>query len=73
MTRERILSDKELYFLKFLALPYNEIAERTGYAVGTVKTYQRRIFNRLNAVNRTHALFKAVKQGIITIEEIVTE
>ena len=65
------LTSKEKEFLKYMALPDKEVAELTGYAVGTYKTYKRRIFNRLNAATSTHALFKAVQKGIIKIEDIV--
>lgn len=67
------LTSREKEILIHFALTDEEIAKRTGYAVGTVKTYKQRVFYRLNAINRTMALFKAVKAGLIQIEEIITE
>ena len=65
------LTSQEKFFLKYLALPDKEVAELTGYALNTYKTYKMRIYRRLNASTATHALFKAVQKGIISIEDIV--
>lgn len=67
------LSSKDIDFVKYFALPDKEIAERTNYSFNTVKTYKSKLFKRMNAASATHALFKAVKAGLITIEEIITE
>lgn len=67
------LTSKEKFYLRYLTLEDNEIALRTHFAPGTVKTYKRFIYKKLNVKNKAQALFKALALGLITLEEIITE
>lgn len=68
-----MLTNRQTDILKMLCLNNLEIAERLNITPNTVKNYVSDIFNRLGTDNRQTAQIKAVKLGIITLEEIITE
>lgn len=68
-----MLTNRQTDILKMLCLNNFEIAERLNITPNTVKNYVSDIFNRLGTDNRQTAQIKAVKLGIITLEEIITE
>lgn len=68
----RVFANKKLTFrqqetLSFIAqgLPNKQIAFKMGISEATVKLHLNAIFHLLGASNRTQALIKAIKQGIV--------
>lgn len=69
-----MLSEKEKEILKRLCLPTKKIAKQLWLSEATVKSHIYNITLKLgNAKNRTQALFKAIKDGVIKFEEIILE
>lgn len=68
-----MLTEREKQVLKLLCLPNSEIAQRLCITAITVKSHVRNIFNKLTCSNRTEAIAKAIKKGIIQAEEIITD
>ena len=68
-----MLTTREKQVLKLLCLPNSEIAQRLCIAAITVKSHVRNIFNKLTCSNRTEAIAKAIKKGIIKADEIITD
>ena len=68
------LTKKEREVLPFYCLPKKEIAKRLGVSIGTVNTHIAHISYKIHYhPNRMCVLLEALKQGIITLDEIVTE
>lgn len=67
------LTNREIEVLKLLCFSNYEIAQELDIAVNSVRNYVSDIFNKLGTNNRQTAQIKAVKSGIITLEEIITE
>jgi DNA-binding NarL/FixJ family response regulator len=63
------LTPREVQVLELLAegLPNKGIAERLGISDQTVKFHVASIAGKLGAVNRTDAVRRAVRQGLITL------
>lgn len=68
-----MLTNRQIDVIKLLCFSNLEIAERLHIAPNTVKNYVGDIFNRLGTENRQSAQIKAVKLGIIKLDEIITE
>ena len=66
-------SSKELEVLKYAALPIKEISLRLNLSEGAIKSRLTSAVKKTNAQNRFMAQFEAIKRGLITIEEIITE
>jgi DNA-binding NarL/FixJ family response regulator len=64
------ISSRELDVLKLIAQGKSnkEIALRLGIVEGTVKAHLARIFAKLGAVDRAHAIAFAIKRGLITVD-----
>ena len=63
------LTHRELQILTYAANGYSnkQIASELGIGVSTVKTFISKIFNKLNATDRTHAVVIALKYGLISV------
>ncbi|MEQ9248232.1 MAG: helix-turn-helix transcriptional regulator, partial [Nitratireductor sp.] len=61
------ISRRELQCLKLTAngLTSDEIAKRLGLSVHTANQYLANTTQKLNAVNRVHAVAKALRKGLI--------
>lgn len=68
-TRPEALTAREVQVLELLAegLPNKAIAERLGISDQTVKFHVSAISGKLGAANRTDAVRRAVRQGLITL------
>ena len=68
------LTKKERHILPMLALPVKDVAERLGIAKPTFFAHLTNISYKFpEQPNKFCILLEAVKQGIITLDEIVTE
>ena len=69
------LSEREKEMLRLLSTGKSnkEIAEALGLSIRTVKTHMSNIFTKMNVTSRNEALVKAMKSGLITMEEIKKE
>ena len=63
------LSERESGVLRLIAqgLSNREIAVKLGLAEGTIRNYSSRIFSKLHAYDRTQAVIKAARQGIVKL------
>lgn len=61
------LTEREENILKLLTEGYDnsEIAEKMNVSLHTIKAHMGAILKKLQAKNRTHAVYKAVKDGFI--------
>lgn len=64
------LTVREIEVLRLLALGYlnKQIAVDCHITEQTAKNYITRILRKLNAVNRTEAVVKAAKSGLVTLD-----
>jgi two-component system NarL family response regulator len=64
------LTQRESEVLKLMAegLRNQEIAEGLGLALGTVKVHVNRILEKLDAVDRTEAVTRALRRGLIALQ-----
>lgn len=68
------LTNREREILPLLALPYKEIAVRLCVSSHTIKTHANNILYKFpEQNNKLSVILEALKQGIITLDEIVTE
>jgi DNA-binding NarL/FixJ family response regulator len=68
------LTKRERDVLPLLALPYKEIAKRLGITSPTVRSYIASLSYKFpEQPNKLCIVLEALKQGIITLDEIVTE
>ncbi len=51
-------------------IPVKEIAQKLQLSTKTVHSYRSRIFEKLRVKNDTALTLSAIKQGIVTIEEL---
>lgn len=58
----------ELLYLMSLGLTNVEIARRWGLALDTIKTHTSRLFARLDARNRAHAVRCGFERGLLGVE-----
>lgn len=61
------LTKREMMVIKLVALGFenNEIAEKLGVSIHTVKAFVANILRKLDARNRTNAVFIAFQNGIL--------
>ncbi len=64
------LTPREMDVLRLLAqgLPNRKIGERLSINERTVKYHVSAILAKLEAINRTEAVMRAIEQGLITLE-----
>lgn len=68
------LTKREREILPMLALPYKEIAERLGVTCPTVRCHIANLSYKFpEQTNKLCIMLEALRRGIITLEEIVTE
>lgn len=65
----KTLSHTQIAILTLIAqgLSNKEIAHKIDRETWTVNTHVRRIFRKLDVRNRTHAVTKAIQEGIIHV------
>jgi len=66
------LSERELNVLKLLCFKRPEIAKKLFISTTTVNAHICHIYEKLYVHTREQALIKALKKGIITIDEVIT-
>ncbi len=66
------LSDREMDFLKLMArgLTNREIASELCLSIRTVQGHLRQIFKKLGVGSRTEAVVYALKEGLVTLDEL---
>ena len=68
------LTNRERQILQLFALPNKEIAIRLCISTNTVKTHVNNIIYKFpEQNNKLSVILEALEQGIITLDEIVTE
>lgn len=67
------ISKREREVLRLIAFSNPQIARRLGISIRTVKTYIRHLFEKLGCESRTGAAIKAIKEGIIQVNEVYTD
>lgn len=67
------ISKREREVLRLIALSNPQIARRLNISLRTVKTYVRHLFEKLGCESRTGAVVKAIKEGIIQVQEVYTD
>lgn len=70
--RNENLTERELDVLKLSCFSKQEIAGRLFVTNATVCTHVGNIYSKLRVQNSAQALIKALKTGIITIDEVIT-
>lgn len=67
-----MLSERELTILRLLANGYTEkeAAEKIILSCNTIKYYKKKIFNKLDVNSTREAIIKAIKSGLLIIEDI---
>ena len=64
------ISEKEKAILRMLTLQDKQIAQELYISLSTVKTYVHNILNKLSVDSRQKALIKALKLGVVTLNDI---
>ena len=64
------LTQRELEVLRLLCLSDKDIAKRLIISIRTVKCHVHNILNELVCENRQKALIKALKLGVVTLNDI---
>lgn len=67
------LSRREKDVLKYISLPTETIAKRMYLSKATIMTHITRLRQKLQANSSRMVLAQALKQKLITVEELVTE
>lgn len=57
--------EKEVLVLLVQGLNYTQVASELTVAYNTVKTHASAIFTKLNVHDRTQAVLKAIKEGLV--------
>lgn len=70
--RNKNLTEREIDVLKLLCFKKSEIAQKLFISVTTVQTHLINIYDKLHVHSREQALIKALKTGIITVDEVPT-
>ena len=66
-----LLSEREYEVLRLAAkgLPNKEIARRLGLSIRTVHSHLANIFTKMQVGSRTEAVLKALRQGVISLQD----
>lgn len=66
------LNAREIEILRLAAIGIGnkEIASRLGLSLRTVKGYLTELFSKLNVMSRTEAVIVALRQGILTLDDL---
>jgi DNA-binding CsgD family transcriptional regulator len=67
------LTRREYDVLKYIYFEIDEIAERLSISTATVKTYLQGLRSKLKCDKRHKIVLRALKQGLIKIDEFITE
>ena len=67
------LTRREQEVLKYISLPINQIAARMELSKGTIVTYINSLRNKLQASSCKMILAIALKQKMVSIDELITE
>lgn len=67
------LTQKELQVLQLLCLSNKEIAQILWLSNGTVKNYIESLLRKFESKSRTTILIKALKAGVLILDEVVTK
>lgn len=67
------ISKREREVLGLICLTNPQIARRLNISIRTVKTYIRHLFEKLGCESRTEVAIKAIKEGIIQVQEVYTD
>lgn len=65
-----MLSAREKEVLRLFCFSYSQIAERLFIQPSSVKTHGFNILEKLECKTKTAAVIKAIKEGLIDIEEV---
>jgi len=67
------LHERELEILRFLAhaMKNREIADKLNLSVRTVESHIASIFNKLNVSSRMEAVFQAIKEGWLSLDDLL--
>ena len=71
--RNENLTERELDVLKLLCFKKPDLAKKLFISKTTVQTHVNNIFDKLQVHSCEQALIKALKTGIITINEVITD
>lgn len=64
------LTKSELNILKYICFQSKEVAEMLHVTIATVQAHKLHIFNKLCVNSATQALVKALRIGLITLDDI---
>lgn len=64
------LTKRELDVLRLMAYPWSEIQEKLNIKTPTLRTHVAHIHQKLCSENRAETLIKALKKGLIKLDEI---
>lgn len=67
------LSGRELEILKLIYFEKEDIASKLCLSKATVNTYLENIRKKLGVNNRHNAVLIALKQGLLKVEDFITE
>lgn len=72
MTTAVMLADRQLQVLKLFAegYSYKDIAGELNVSSSTVQAVKNAIIHKLAATNITHAVVKAIKLGVLDVEQL---
>lgn len=67
------LTKREYDVLRYIYFEIDEIAERLSISAATVRTYLQGLRSKLKCDKRHKIVLRALKQGLIKIDEFITE
>ena len=67
------LTKREYDVLRYIYFEIDEIAKRLCISTATVKTYLQGLRSKLDCDKRHKIVLRALKQGLIKIDEFITE
>ena len=68
-----ILTDREKEVLKLFCFTNKEISENLHITKNTVKMHTDNIFSKLSCKSKAEALFIAIKQDLIELNDVITK
>jgi DNA-binding NarL/FixJ family response regulator len=68
---EWYLTEKDLELIRQLCLPYKVISQNTGTHIITIRLRAIRIARKLGVENKASIIVKALRLGLITLDELV--